>query len=163
LIESGQNLSEIVHFGDQQVFDGVMTYTCLLFLTKKPSMTLSFSRVDDLIKWRNNGEAKRALIDAERIKGAEWNFDVGDTSLIFEKLKKHPIKLKDIADRIFQGLVTGADSVFILRNAENGQYFSEATQRRYSIERELMHPLCKGSINIRRYLVNDLTKSILFP
>jgi hypothetical protein len=26
-----------------------------------------------------------------------------------------------------------------------------------------MHPLCKGSVNIRRYHVNELTESILFP
>jgi hypothetical protein len=74
-----------------------------------------------------------------------------------------PYPLKIARNRIFQGLVTGADSVFILKNAEEGQFFSEATQKIYSLENELMHPLCKGSVNIRRYFVNDLTKSILFP
>jgi hypothetical protein len=163
LIESGKNLSEIVHFGDQQVFDGVMTYTCLLFLNKTRSMSISFSKVSDLGKWQNTGEATKNLINIESIDGTEWNFDVGDTALLFKKLKLHTIKLNNIADRIFQGLVTGADSVFILKNTNDGQFFSEATQKNYSLEKELMHPLCKGSINIRRYFVNELTKSILFP
>jgi hypothetical protein len=74
-----------------------------------------------------------------------------------------PVKLKDVADRIFQGLVTGADPVFILSDVGRGRYYSEATHQEYRIERELMHPLCKGSVNIRRYHVNELTKSILFP
>ncbi len=74
-----------------------------------------------------------------------------------------PVKLGDIAGRIFQGLVTGADPVFILSDHSKGKYLSEATQQLHRIESDLMHPLCKGSLNIRRYHVSELTKSILFP
>jgi hypothetical protein len=73
------------------------------------------------------------------------------------------VKLGDIAGRIFQGLVTGADPVFILSDHSKGKYLSEATQQLHRIESDLMHPLCKGSLNIRRYHVSELTKSILFP
>ncbi len=34
LIFSGRHLSEVVHFGDAQVFTGATTYTALLFLEK---------------------------------------------------------------------------------------------------------------------------------
>ena len=34
LIAEGQHLADVVHFGDQQVFAGATTYTCLLFLEK---------------------------------------------------------------------------------------------------------------------------------
>ena len=30
----GKHLSHVVHFGDQQVFAGATTYTCLMFLDK---------------------------------------------------------------------------------------------------------------------------------
>jgi len=68
-----------------------------------------------------------------------------------------------VADRIFQGLITGADSVFVLSMAARGRYVSKATQSEHSLESELMHPLCKGAVNIRRYHISTVTRSILFP
>ena len=53
--------------------------------------------------------------------------------------------------------------MFILSDHGKGKYLSEATQQLHLIESDLMHPLCKGSLNIRRYHVSQLTKSILFP
>ena len=35
LIAEGRHLADVVHFGDQQVFAGATTYTCLLFLEKE--------------------------------------------------------------------------------------------------------------------------------
>jgi len=40
LIAGGNNLDKIVHFGDQQVFAGATTYTCLLFLDKDGKQAL---------------------------------------------------------------------------------------------------------------------------
>ena len=34
IISKGKHLSHVIHFGDQQVFKGATTYTCLLFLEK---------------------------------------------------------------------------------------------------------------------------------
>ncbi len=34
IISQGRSLAAVVHFGDQQVFTGATTYTCLLFLEK---------------------------------------------------------------------------------------------------------------------------------
>ena len=41
LISTGNHLSKVVHFGDQQVFAGATTYTCLFFLDKKGSDTFT--------------------------------------------------------------------------------------------------------------------------
>ena len=64
---------------------------------------------------------------------------------------------------MFQGLITGADKVFILTDLGNGRFFSESLQEEVPLETTLMHPLCKGSVNIRRYRIEAPTKSILFP
>jgi len=42
-LSSGKNLSHIVHFGDQQVFENATTYTCLVFL--KPVTTAKNSQL----------------------------------------------------------------------------------------------------------------------
>ncbi len=163
LIAKGQHLAHAVHFGDQQIFTGATTYTCLLFLAKAGSDNCQFAKVDDLSVWRAEGKAIEGIVSARKITSAEWNFAVGKGAALFERLKNKNAKLKDVADKIFQGLVTGADSVFILNNAGNKGYFSSATQQVHRLERDLMHTLCKGSLDIRRYCVKGLTKFILFP
>ena len=163
LLAKGKHLSEVVHFGDQQVFAGATNYTCLLFLDKAGSKQCHFIKVDNLTGWRINGDSTEGKIPATKITTSEWNFTVGKAADLFEKLNEIPVKLGDIAGRIFQGLVTGADPVFILSDHSKGKYLSEATQQLHRIESDLMHPLCKGSLNIRRYHVSELTKSILFP
>ena len=35
LIAEGRHLADVVHFGDQQIFAGATTYTCLMFLDKE--------------------------------------------------------------------------------------------------------------------------------
>jgi type I restriction-modification system DNA methylase subunit len=163
LIAEGKHLSEIIHFGDQQVFDGATNYTCLLFLQKDGKEKFQFAKVDDLEAWRNGGKAVVGMIRADRATASDWNFAVGEAAALLEKLRKMPVKLGDVADRIFQGLVTGADPVFILGNRSPDRFFSEATGETHRIESRLMHPLCKGSVNLRRYHVAEITKSILFP
>ncbi len=52
VIAEGQHLEEIVHFGDQQVFAGVTTYTCLLLLSKATQAEFRFVQAHDLAAWR---------------------------------------------------------------------------------------------------------------
>lgn len=163
LLSEGKHLSQIVHFGDQQVFAGATTYTCLLFLNKSQSKQFRFVRVQDLKIWRETGEGLEGTIPLSQASDSEWTFNVGEGASLFEKLGAMPAKLADVADRIFQGLVTGSDPVFILNNVSEGLYYSDATEQEHELEQELMHPLCKGSVNLRRYHVSEITKSILFP
>jgi hypothetical protein len=163
MIAKGRHIAKIVHFDNQQVFAGAKTYTCLLFLDKTGCSECEFIKVDNLNNWRTKEIGTTGSISSKNITESEWNFTVGKGTELFEKLNKMPVKLKDVTDRIFQGLITGADSVFILSSVGKNRYFSESTQTEHNIERELMHPLCKGSVNIRRYHISELKKSILFP
>src|SRR5207249_10155957 len=122
-----------------------------------------FEKVVDLDAWRSSGKAAKGTIAAAAASASEWTFAVGKAADLLGRLGKMPVKLGDVADRIFQGLVTGADPVFILEDRSRGRYFSEATGEIERIEPDLMHPLCKGSVNLRRYHIRELTKSILFP
>jgi len=163
MLATGKHLGQVVHFGDQQVFAGATTYTCLLFLDRAGSNGCQFVKVSDLAAWRATGKATEGVVDAANVTASEWNFSVGKSAALFERLSRMPKKLGDVANRIFQGLITGADAVFILNESRKGYYYSEATQQEHRIESSLMHPLCKGSVNIRRYYITELKKSILFP
>ena len=91
LIADGKHLSKVVHFGDQQVFGGATTYTCLLFLTKKNNPSIHFTQVVDLSDWKVTTEAVNDYIDADNIKANEWSFIVGPSARLFEKLLAMPV------------------------------------------------------------------------
>jgi hypothetical protein len=130
LIAEGQNLAEVIHFGDQQVFAGATTYTCLLFLDKTGVSSCRIEKVTNLTAWSNANlglDKDKGLdkglkplvstvgtIPAANVSAAEWNFTVGQGAALFERLRQMPVKLGDAAKRIFQGFKTGADPVFIL-------------------------------------------------
>ena len=113
IIAKGRHLSHIVHFGDRQVFDEATTYTCLLFLSKTATPECDFMRVDDLTAWRAAGKSTKGKILAKNITASAWNFIIGNGVNILKNIHAIPIKLGDVA-HIFQGLVTGADKVFII-------------------------------------------------
>jgi hypothetical protein len=113
LIAKGKHLAHVVHFGDQQVFSGATTYTCLLFLDKTSRDEFEFFKANDVRKWRDTGEASRGVIPSENLSGAEWNFNVGRLGGIFDKLRDIPTKLGDVSS-IFVGLQTSADKIYVL-------------------------------------------------
>jgi len=166
LLAESQSLSEIVHFGDKQIFEQATTYTCLLFLDKAGSKECRVVKVDDLATWRNTGEAPEKLVPTENITQDEWNFNVGQGGSLLDRLSQMPIKLKDVA-HLFVGLQTDADDVFILEEVqrENGRVLckSKSTGSQHWFEDNHLKPFLKGSLNIRRYHLTNVTKRLIFP
>jgi len=109
VLAKGKHLTEVVHFGDQQVFDGATNYTCLLFLKKSGSKEFEFIKADDIDAWRSTGAGKKGLVPATSVGTEDWNFSTGKDSDLFDKLRKMPVKLEDVTNRIFQGIKTSAD------------------------------------------------------
>ena len=163
LLSKGRHVSHIVHFGDQQVFAGATTYTALLFLDKAGTGECDFAQVEDLTAWQATGHAQRRVVRAEEMSSREWVLATGSLAPVLDKVDSFPYRLRDVTARMFQGLITGADKVFILTNSSGGRFFSDALGEEVALEPELMHPLCKGSVNIRRYSIDTPEKSILFP
>jgi hypothetical protein len=163
LIADGQHLQSIVHFGDQQVFGNATTYTCLLFLDALPHESFHVAKVTDLAAWRRERTATEGELPSTTATSAEWNFTVGSGAALFEKLSKMPMKLAGFADRIFQGLVTGADDVFVLEKQEDGRFLSTALHERVPVEEDLLRAYCKGSTTVARYSLGETSKVILFP
>jgi type I restriction-modification system DNA methylase subunit len=61
LIARGKHLAEVVHFGDQQVFAGATTYTCLLFLDKGGANPCRFVKVEDVSAWCSSGKGSEGF------------------------------------------------------------------------------------------------------
>jgi hypothetical protein len=178
LISKGKHLAEVIHFGDKQVFAGATTYTCLIFLEKAGAEVCQIEKVEDLIGWCVNQQGhektlvQRKLITTkgtipfDAIGSTGWNFTVGRSAVMFDRLRQMPFKLGNIAD-LFVGLQTDADDVFILEEIkrETGKVLcgSKATGRQHWFEDEHLKPFLKGSLNIRRYHLADISKRLIFP
>jgi hypothetical protein len=165
LLSKGKNLAEVVHFGDAQVFTGATTYTCLLFLDKAGVDSCRVMKVDDLDVWRQEGRGTEGMIPAKGITAAEWNFTVGRGAYLFEKLRRMPVKLGEVAN-IFVGLQTSADDVFIMNRvgetATSLILYSKALGEEWTLEKDLLFPLVSGT-DVQRYKKLPDRQYILFP
>ena len=166
-ISKNKSISEIVHFGHQQVFKNATTYTCLLFLNKEEHQSFVFKKVDSLNSWLQNGDCVSGCVLSEVASHSEWNFIVDERGELFKKLSSMPVKLNEVSTKIFQGLVTSSDSIYLLEpiGISDLKYIkvkSNATGKNYELEREVAHPLCKGSLDIKRYSAKP-SKVVLFP
>ncbi len=153
LIADGGHLAEIVHFGDQQVFDLATTYTCLLFLQRKRQQQFHFFLAEDLDAWRSSGEAIDGEVSAQEATSPEWHFVVGPEKPLLHRLSAMPVSLGDLA-HIFVGTQTSADQVFVLENCQLQQNLivgtSKASGHEVKIEAGIVVPFLRGK-DIRRY------------
>jgi type I restriction-modification system DNA methylase subunit len=165
LIANGGHLKNIVHFGDQQVFDNATTYTCLLFLDSQPHESFHIAKVTDLAAWRRDRSATEGDLPATTATSAAWNFTVGSGADLYEKLRRMPVKLGDVAD-IFVGLQTSADDVFIMNIVEKNEnamkLHSKALGEDWTFEKSLLFPLVSGT-DVQRYRELPYRQYILFP
>lgn len=166
IIADGKHLAHVVHFGDQQVFAGATTYTCLMFLNKACSDKCHFVRVDDLMNWINTENAPSGWISSKNLTNKEWDMSVGGSRDLMERLRKYPLKLEGVTNRIFQGIKTGADKIYIVdekeRKAAKVKVFSRERDKEYWLEHGLLHPLIKGG-DSKRYSLTRTKRLILFP
>lgn len=166
LLAKGKHLAEVVHLGHQQVFTGVTTYTCLLFLDKAGSGQCEMVRVDDLTAWRTTGEAEKGTIPAKSITEAEWNFAIGPASALFDKLKGMPVKLGDVAARMAQGIRTSANEVYVLDLVSaDGNFItvhSKQLDRDVTLERQAVSLFLQGR-EIKPYRILPSGKVVIVP
>jgi hypothetical protein len=172
LIADGKHLKAVVDFGDQQVFKGGTTYTAVHVLSRAAGANgVDYAKVIEL----DDGRAQCADLDAgkqaagsERFKARKpegagpWVFSNATVAKWLDAVRSDHKTLGEITSKIAQGLVSGCDPAFYV--ARRGkEYFSEQTGRSHTIEKELLHPLLKGSLHIRRWAMDPTPLSVLFP
>ncbi|MHB8629224.1 MAG: Eco57I restriction-modification methylase domain-containing protein [Aggregatilineales bacterium] len=166
LIADGKHLAHVVHFGDQQVFSNATTYTALLFLDKGGSESLHFAKVINLTEWRVTGKTAEGIIPVENVTDADWNFTVGSGAELFERLRKMPIKLGNIAERMAQGIRTSANNVYVLDlisiDGDTIQAYSQSLGKAVELERGITSFFLQGR-EIKSYRLLPSGKLVIIP
>lgn len=172
VVSSGRHLLSVVDFGHQQVFVDATTYTAIHVLSKaRNTRKIDYARVHQL----TDGFMQLAALDSGGVADGCSRFLVdhpGATDLwvlvpkrIATWLKKVRTKgrpLEAITGKIAQGIVTSKDSVFFLTGSSDA-CVSKETGRTYKLEKEVVHPLLKGSVHMKRWAPLATDRVVIFP
>lgn len=173
LLTERKALREIVRFGAEQVFEEATTYTCLLFLTAQPQSAFDLLEVRSLEKGDEVLLAARSRRDHPDYAhgrltaptGDDWDFTLGDNK-VMQRLLQHPRTLGDITRKIFVGLQTSADKIYVLKLVQDKgevlRCYSKQLDIDIEIERGLTRPFLMGK-DVHRYEPARPGNVVIFP
>lgn len=105
-------------------------------------------------------------ISTDIVSAGDWTFSVGQDSDVLTRLQRIPLHLEDVTQRIFQGIKTGADKIFIVeelqRNKQGVVVLCKETGEEVVLEPDLLHPLIKGG-DSKPYHLTTTNRLIIFP
>ncbi len=159
-------LMKIVNFGYQQVFSNATTYSCLIFISKNDQTKFEYVEISNIQDWILENKEIVSINDNTKLGETSWVFGSKNKVNLYSKLNSIKTKLADVTDRIFQGIKTSADKIFIVEEIEKKEKFSKIysyeKDNEYYIEKDLLHPLIKGG-NSKRYKILPTSKLLIFP
>lgn len=164
MLSSRQCVSQIIHFGTNQVFKGRSTYTCLLFLTESMQKTFQIEFVKDLQQFYANLNEVLQPYEESCLSELPWNFLSQDIVSIIEKLGDKCKTLDSFVD-IFVGVQTSADMIYIIkvkREDEKYAYFLDKEGHEQVIEKDILHP-CIYDVQLTKYQKIIPNCKIIFP
>lgn len=159
-------LRKLVHFGAEQIFKNATTYTCLLFLSRAENNSLEYTEVDSPDTWATEpGKFKTFEINPPN-PGEKWNFKTGLNAGLFAKLNSIPVTLEDITRKIFVGLQTSADKVYVLdiiiEKEDTVVCYSKSLEREVELEKGMVKRFLMGK-DVKRYEKPKPTCIVVFP
>lgn len=174
IISKEKYVSKIISFEAYQVFN-VSTYTGLQWFTKG-SNDLWYAQLDKDVPSNDElgtflsslNKEKYNPISYQKLSKSPWILTDNLNANLIEKIQKHPIRVKDVFSKVYQGVATGKDNVFFLSNcalSNNGKYitgFSKGLNDVVEIEAEIVKPLLKGD-QVHRYEYLKSNNYVLFP
>ena len=178
LVSEKKAVKEIIDFADQQVFkDEATTYTTIITLENSTNDKFKYLRTKRLLETKAQLEidsesyspdTKMYFVNNSDLTSEGWCFLNEIDKKIVERTKSFKKLGGDagVTDRIFQGLATGADPVFILNLIKEEdrvvKAFSKALNKEVILEKELTRPLLKGA-DIKKWDISGYDDIIIFP
>ena len=138
-------VNTLVNFEDFQVFDQATVYPLVFIFQKekntetkiinfKGGRSLNHALVENDLK-DENLFCEKFKVKSSRFKIDGWVLDNDIKINLRNKLENKNETLNNITDFIFQGVASGKDEVF---------YVKEEIISKYNLEREIIHPIFKG-------------------
>jgi hypothetical protein len=170
---AANHVSKLISFKQHQVFHA-STYSSLLWLKKETQQQLLYTELDkdlannsELQIWLNQLDSNSFNpIDNDSLSEKVWDFTGRKNNLIMEKLLEHTQTLSDITRKIFQGIATSADKIYVLEVvADKGDIircYSKQLEKEIDIEKSLTKPFLMGK-DVHRYQTPIVDNVVIFP
>ncbi|WP_254823921.1 Eco57I restriction-modification methylase domain-containing protein [Haloglomus halophilum] len=157
-------IESIVDFSQYQIFDGVSTYTCLLFLS-------SDVEVEDETKYTIIREAPERELESIQWNRTElghegWRLLSEEEQKVLKKIEEQGKDFTAVAEQIFVGIQTSGDKIFVLTDCEVKDEiirgYSQASDEQVEIEKEIAHPYVGGD-EVSRYGPIETDSYLIYP
>ncbi len=160
-----QAVEQLLHFGSEIVFEEASTYTCIVTLSHYND-SLTFKHLKpQAISYLNLQAEVFEKVPYSALSKDKWHLTSDLTAQILNKLKQQPLTVKAVFAKIFQGIATSADEIYLIQGVQQGEFvtgFSKALDKTVTIERALLKPLLKGE-DISRYAHLQNRYFVIFP
>lgn len=166
LLSQHQYLKQVVDFGDQQVFPGATNYVCLLFLSKSGARNCRWVKIDDIFHWLATFNSPQMVLSNGKFSDEEWNIAFGDEGKLLTKLQQMPSRLRDVTDRISQGIRTSANEVYVLDATKEHDdiliAYSRKLDKSVELERGSVLRFLQGR-EVKAYTISPSGKYVINP
>lgn len=156
-LSQNKAVESLLHFGSEMVFSEASTYTCIITLSHN-NKALKFKALSPKDIFNH---FYYDSISYEKLSSDKWNLSNNEVTQILEKIKKQPLRVKDAFAKIFQGIATSGDDIYLLLKTKDGLY-SKALDKVVEVEDELLKPTLKGE-DISRYAKLENRYFVIFP
>ena len=172
LLSSQYSVSKIINFGAYQVFNA-STYTGIQWFSRYSNhfkyfeLNRNLSTNDELKHYLDTLNDKDAnIVNIQSLTEKQWVLTNKTVTDILNTIELQPRKIKDVFDKIFQGIATSKDDVYFIYNCKLNNTFIEGESkqlgRKVQIELGLVKPLLKGD-GVRKYATISTDRYIIFP
>ena len=148
-------IESIVHFGSEMVFHDASAYTCILTISHQ-NKTINFKALKPIELFE---EFIYDSIAYTELSSDNWTLGNRKIINIIKKMNEQPLQVKNKFEKIFQGLKTGSDNIFIMQGKVIDGIFhgySDSLKKYVTIESKLIQPLLKGDdIDRYKYVANS--------
>jgi len=181
LLVNNKSLDQIFDFDSFMVFSQASINTAILILKKQKSQTFLFGQIRSykiseeyiapLLGKLENKPFFTESITADRIRISDfsqnpWVFVWTAERPLWQKLERIPIRLRNVASHIFQGIKTSADLVYLVNLIEEKDDLCiiqcPLNDSRYEMESSFLKALIKGG-QMQRYHIGLTNKRLIFP
>ncbi|QZP39193.1 Eco57I restriction-modification methylase domain-containing protein [Halobaculum magnesiiphilum] len=163
------DLNSIVDFGENQVFSGATTYTCLLLLSGDSYATDEFDYCEvpsEAVESADLSDISSSKVSTSELDSTPWILTGAIERQTLNKMEERGPTLGDVTDYLAEGIVSGDNEVLFVDVVEWREdevvIESPANNDRYTLERELVQPLTDGN-QISRYLSIDPQTAVIYP
>ncbi len=159
LLTQERVVDRVIDFGYAQVFENATTYTCLLFLNNSHPQEIQYIKTAP--KHLSSDASQITTMTADSLGSDIWLFLEREGQVLLNKIAELGTPLLDLPAMMSRGTSSGADTVFCLKQTEDG--LTTQTGEAVEIESDILRQPLYAS-DFTRYQFSPKNKErIIFP